>query len=112
MKLVIDLPEELFNYITGEGFNDHLDRRFDFKIRMAVKDGRPMPKNHGRLIDADHFKDVALLHSWHGNDKNIVPYSDRKGYRLRDNEVLTALVNAPTIIEADREKKIAESGGD
>ena len=79
---------------------------------MAVKDGRPMPKNHGILIDADHLKDVTLLHNWHGNDRNIVPYSDRRGYRLRDNEVLTALINAPTIIEAEREKKIKESGED
>lgn len=39
-----------------------------------------------RLIDADYLLDVLLVHNWHGNDKNIVPYKDRKGYRQRDAE--------------------------
>ena len=50
-----------------------------------------------RLIDADFLKDVLLLHNYHGNNKNIVPYSDRKGYRLRQREVDEAIINAPTV---------------
>jgi hypothetical protein len=50
-----------------------------------------------RLIDADHLLNVTLLHNYHGNNKDIVPYSDRKGYRLREDEVRTAIINSPTI---------------
>ncbi len=71
----------------------------------AVLNGAILPEKHGRLIDADHLKDVTLLHNFHGNCKYIVPYSDRKGYRLRDREVSEAIINAPTIIEADKESE-------
>lgn len=50
-----------------------------------------------RLIDADYLLDVLLVHNWHGNDKNIVPYKDRKGYRQRDAEVREAIINAPKV---------------
>jgi hypothetical protein len=36
--------------------------------------------------------------------KNIVPYADRRGYRLRQREVDEAIINAPTIIPADKEE--------
>lgn len=55
-----------------------------------------------RLIDADYLKDVLLLHNYHGNNKDIVPYSDRKGYRLRQREVEEAIINAPTILEREK----------
>ena len=50
-----------------------------------------------RLIDADYLLDVLLVHNWHGNNKNIVPYKDRKGYRQRDAEVREAIINAPNV---------------
>lgn len=50
-----------------------------------------------RLIDADYLLDVLLVHNWHGNDKSIVPYKDRKGYRKRDAEVREAIINAPNV---------------
>jgi hypothetical protein len=64
-----------------------------------------LPKGHGKLIDADYLKDVTLLHNFHANNKNIVPYADRKGYRLRQKEVDESIINAPTIIEKDNEGK-------
>lgn len=50
-----------------------------------------------RLIDADYLLDVLLVHNWHGNNKNIVPYKDRKGYRQREAEVREAIINAPNV---------------
>lgn len=59
-----------------------------------------------RLIDADYLLDVLLVHNWHGNDKNIVPYKDRKGYRQRDAEVREAIINAPNVaVVVDRKNK-------
>lgn len=39
LKIIIDIPEELYRYITGETYDEHLDRRFDFTIRHAVRNG-------------------------------------------------------------------------
>jgi len=101
MKIVIDIPD-----------NEVPKRREIVEIGLQFMDGevcectypfQVLPKGHGRLIDADYLKDVILLHNFHGNNKNIVPYSDRRGYRLRQREVDEGIINAPTIIEADKE---------
>lgn len=54
-----------------------------------------------RLIDADYLLNVILVHNFHGNNKDYVPYSGRRGYRQRDREVREAIINAPTV---EREK--------
>lgn len=77
------------------------------EAERIIANGTPLSKGHGRLIDADYLKDVSLLHNFHGNNKNIVPYADRRGYRLRQREVDEAIINAPTIIEADKESEDA-----
>lgn len=56
MKLLINISDELYNYICSEQpYDKHLDKRFDFQIRDIVKKGTQLPKGHGRLIDADLF---------------------------------------------------------
>lgn len=99
IQLLIEIEERLYKNIID---NDKDDEEFE-AMDVAFCNAKPLPKGHGRLIDANYLKDVILLHSFHGNDKNIVPYSDRKGYRLRDREVIGGIINAPTIIEADKE---------
>lgn len=42
MEIVIDIPEELYNYMQTEEYNEQLDKRFDYKIRFAVKEGTPL----------------------------------------------------------------------
>jgi hypothetical protein len=99
MQIVIDIPSEMYNDIKSgkDGYSNY--------VHTAVRNGTPLPKGHGRLIDADYLKDTILLHNFHGNNKNIVPYADRRGYRLRQREVDEAIINAPTIIEADKESE-------
>lgn len=46
-------------------------------------------------ISREYLLDVLLPHSWHGTNKNIVPYNDRRGYRQRDREVREVIINAP-----------------
>ena len=99
MKLVIDIPEDVYKRTTF--YKEFRDLSDCVTVLKAIDSGTPLPKNHGRLIDADYLKDVILLHSYHGNNKDIVPYSDRKGYRLRQREVDERIINAPTVIEAD-----------
>ena len=74
MQIVIDIPEEeykLIKYNTAECIAE-----------QVIKNGTPLPKGHGRLIDAD-----ALLES------------PMKYFGFRDIDIN----NAPTIVEADKE---------
>ena len=98
MKIVIDISENIYKLIRSA---DNASRDFVYKadLMRAINDGVLLPKNHGRLIDADYLKDISLVHNNHVTNKNLVPYKDRKGYRMRDREVLEALMNAKTIIE-------------
>lgn len=48
MQIVIDINEELFKAtINGMNANEIWD------LRLAVANGKLLPKGHGRLIDAD-----------------------------------------------------------
>ena len=51
-KIVIDVDEDIYNYIQTEGYDEHLDKRFDYQIRFAVKNGTPLPEgcNVQRII--------------------------------------------------------------
>ena len=89
MKLIIDIPEELYTYMQSESYDAHLDRRLDYRIRFAVRDGIPLPKGHGRLIDAD-----VLI-------KDIPMYA--LGHRNRNDDVISIIGRFLTIIERDKE---------
>lgn len=54
MELVIDIPTEQYNNIVYEDVD---------RLRECIKNGTVLPKNHGRLIDAD-----ALWDLYHDND--------------------------------------------
>lgn len=45
MRIVIDIPEELY-----EANNKGLEAEKLWDLRMAVKNGTPLPKGHGKLI--------------------------------------------------------------
>lgn len=103
MKIVIDIPKEFESHFEFDRFADSLARvasdieSFWFKlsgryeietitmIRKAFESGKPLPKVHGRLIDAD-----ALL------SKAKFLY---RGYEIA---LTNTIGDAPTIIEADK----------
>lgn len=52
MQIVIDIPDGYVGVIMS---NQKIDgSAMDKLIRQAVIDGIPLPKGHGRLIDADY----------------------------------------------------------
>jgi hypothetical protein len=102
MKIIIDIPIDVYEEIMVHNRELRESGKSAYYLEGLIQNGTPLPKEHGRLIDSDYLKDVILLHSFHGNNKNIVPYSDRRGYRLRQREVDEGIINAPTIIEADK----------
>ena len=79
MKIVIDIDEEIYKNIQSGNFwldsGLSLSNAYDF-----IKNGTPLPRGHGRLIDADAMWDI---------------------YHSNDYDFYEALDDAPTILEAD-----------
>lgn len=85
MKIVIELADEIYEMKKSGIIEENIN-----EIISAVIFGKPLPKGHGRLIDADAFIEF-LKHKEYG----IIDYSDCVIDDITEN--------APTIIEADRE---------
>ena len=92
MQIVIDISEGAYNYIKANGVRIPYHKLID-----VIKDGTPLPKGHGRLIDADITKDLKNKIKHYGKD-----------YKFTQEEILNILERyeikyVPTIIEADKE---------
>ena len=82
MKIVIDINEHIYKQIMADSEVYILDNEVDqILIENAIYNGTPLPKGHGRLIDADDFFQMF-------EKLDTEPYN-----------------NAPTIIEAEGERK-------
>ena len=58
MQIVIDIPEEMYQKIKETSMvisGRRSGRTIDYTLFNAVNEGIPLPKGHGRLIDADAF---------------------------------------------------------
>lgn len=82
MQIVIDIPEELY-----KANHRGLEAEELWNLRIAIKNGTPLPKGHGRLKDVD-----AIIDTLGCEDRYIYV----KACLEED---------APTIIEADRESE-------
>ena len=89
MKLVIDIPENEYRHIR-EYYekNDIAEATYSY-----IYHGTPLPKGHGRLIDAD-----ALCDYFWDNRSKLYAHKDLR----------IVVDNAPTIIEADKESEDKE----
>jgi len=84
IELVIKIPEEKYNYIKKQ-----VAEGIDNLLKVYIANGTPLPKGHGRLIDTD---EIGLI------DEQFYVPSD---YYVAES----AIENAPTIIEADKESE-------
>ena len=83
MQIVIDIPEEDF---------ERCKKKFQMRINImgdAIANGIPLPKWHGRLIDADALEECKEVMNTIMNECE---------YAVRMDEVR----NVPTIIKADK----------
>lgn len=83
MQIVIYITEDDYNRIKEipDAFESLTSRAY-----KAIKNGIPLPRDHGRLIDADEFSDI-----W-------------KGAKI--NGTISVLIDArPTVIPAAKEDK-------
>ena len=84
MKLIIDIPEEYYKAITD------IPNHQCTADMLIIKNGTPLPKGHGRLIDADDL------------DITTITTDDYRGNEVLDIVLKEDVDNAPTIIEADK----------
>lgn len=92
VKLVIEIDEEWLKDIKeriGNGCVDH-------EPWVAIANGTPLPKGHGRLIDADEA--IKTLKSLGNRDYRREKGTIQEAVKMLDFDEYT-----PTIIEADKE---------
>lgn len=98
IELVIKIPEEVYKK-AKETHDVMCD-----SVWLGIKYGTPLPKGHGRLIDADELSPTCRYYK----DCSYEVRCDRCKYE--GNYVVSEkdLTDAPTIIEADKESEDKE----
>ncbi len=90
MQIVIEIPDKRYKDIQRIA-SVQLEDRYYQTVEQIIARGTPLPKGHGRLIDADElYLDIQT-------DEEM-----RLGEHLE--WVKNRFDNAPTIIEADKEE--------
>ena len=109
MQVIIDIDEETYKTIAEQvEFRDYPDMH----LGRAIVNGEVLPQGHGRLIDADELKQTLQNHHdfyifAYGNiDKFRKLASNSDKSRVDEiNNCIAEIVNAPTIVEADKRDK-------
>lgn len=92
MKLIIDIPDGFYESVNQYGVIDTFDKSL---IEFAIKNGTPLPKNHGDLIDRDTIEVLRI-----GNIKREYD----KGFDAGVTCMVNRILDAPTIIEGSDSK--------
>ena len=101
MQIVIDIPQGRYeDILSGKEFTV-----YQCDIRDVLKNGTPLPKGHGRLIDGSKLK-VEL-------ECGIRAGNYEEGYEKYEHinsmdDCVDAVEYADTIIEADKESEDKE----
>ena len=82
MQIVIDIPEYIYEELIEKEYHSTVD--------SLILDGTPLPKGHGRLIDADKLKFYEI-------DEIGSEYNPYLGCSKEQVD------QAPTIIKSDKE---------
>ena len=91
MQIIIDVPEDEYNKICSGNFD--ADGYFKMNLKEAFRNAISLPKGHGRLIDADEYKEHLYACEINGRPLHTMELDER----------LATVDDAPTIIEADKE---------
>lgn len=91
VEMVIKIPKKYLDQMKAGEFCDVDD------LCKRILEGIKLPKDYGDLIDVNKLRD-SLLHNWHGNSKYLLPYKDRNGYRIREQEVQNVILNMKPVI--------------
>ena len=90
MQIVIDIPKDVYEEIMAHNRERREGGKSAYYFEGLIQNGTPLPKGHGRLIDADAFAIRGeYLEKLYGSDFYW--------------EFKKQLDKHPTIIEADKE---------
>lgn len=85
MQVVINIPKKTFDEIRDRNIT-HCGEPFAQKLVSYIRNGTPLPKEHGRLIDVDDLRE---------------DFQASKGMSFSERMTISCIIsNAPTIIEA------------
>jgi len=98
MKLIIDIPEEIKYKVYNYGLS--LCPSDKDQLIHAIVNGTPLPKGHGRLKDENYLLSILRCEEYETCTwRSCSDCNREKCIKYRD------IVNAPTIIEADKESE-------
>jgi len=100
MKLVVDIDNDLYTRLFDNGENNVTDMQ---EVCAAVRKGIVIPKEHGRLIDADEFSKRLVNASMFYRGETADMFDTRFADGLKEADI--KLTEAPTIIEADKAER-------
>lgn len=90
MKLIIEIPKRIYNYAIRNITIANSDR---IDVAEAIINGKPLPKGHGRFIAEPTEEDIAETIGGKNDFADCI------------REAVKAVFdNAPTIIEAERNR--------
>lgn len=95
MKLIIEIDDKVFEEIKKSNtIKEHLN-----KVDWSIRNATPLPKGHGRLIDAEALKTLRMwaLVSEKNAPQNEISFAPLVCVLKEDID------NAMTIVEADKE---------
>ena len=92
LKLVIEIPEEVYELLKNFDWESLPKEKFDelASYEYTIAHGTPLPKGHGRLIDADAIE----------YDKESLETDSSQVFLVVDKDSIDLM---PTIVEADKE---------
>lgn len=94
MQIVINIPEMVYNGIRNRTEGYGIIECNSKAMANAIYYGIPLPKGHGKLIDADELQ-------------KEYPHDTNWDYPVNTNSrVVESIENAPTIVPADGVEKI------
>ena len=89
MQIVIEIPKE--EYLLIRHYQD-ISPNKTHSLAMSIINGTPLPKGHGRLIDAEEMRTKSIdVNAEFGNEWWCVDCDD--------------IELAPTVLEADKERE-------
>lgn len=92
IELVIKIPDEEYRWIKGSDKTVFADVASKECMLHAIKNGTPLPKGHGELIDRDYLREDFKA-------SKKISFAERM-------DISCIVDHAPTIIEADKEGTI------
>jgi hypothetical protein len=102
MQIVIDIPEDVYEDIVAHNGENREGGKSAYYFEGLIQNGTPLPKGHGRLIDAEElYNDLKERQKSYEHNSGIRQLIDEA---VKDGIIIARshIDYAPTIIEADK----------